>query len=49
MGKHYCRPKKNPLDEEQIEEAQQRIIAAQKKPSYLNHWEKMKSHEKKKK
>ena len=34
--------KKEPLSEERIEEAQQRIIAAQKKPSYLVHWEKMK-------
>ena len=33
--------KKEPLSEERIEEAQQRIIAAQKKPSYLVHWEKM--------
>jgi len=41
--------RKTPLDEEQIEEVQQRIIAAQKKPSYLNHWEKMKSHQAKKK
>jgi len=36
--------RKTPMDEEQIEEAQQRIIAAQKKTAYLNHWEKMKSH-----
>ena len=33
--------KKEPLSEERIEEAQQRIIAAEKKPSYLVHWEKM--------
>ncbi len=33
--------KKEPLSEERIEEAQQRIIAAQKKPAYLANWEKM--------
>ena len=33
--------KKEPLSEERIEEAQQRIIAAQKKPAYLVNWEKM--------
>lgn len=41
--------RKTPLSEEQIEEAQQRIIAAQKKPGYLSHWEKMKSNQIKKK
>ena len=41
--------RKTPLDEEQIEEAQQRIIAAQKKPSYLVHWEKTKNLRAKKK
>ena len=35
--------RKIPLSEEDIEEAQQRIIAAEKKPSYLSQWEKMKS------
>ena len=34
--------RKNPMSEEEIEEAQQRIMAAQKKPSYLSQWEKMK-------
>ena len=41
--------KKIPLSEEEIEVAQQRIISAQKKPSYLSHWEKMKSIQVKKK
>ena len=35
--------KKEPLSDERIEEAQQRIIAAQKKPAYLTSWEKMKA------
>lgn len=35
--------RKTPLSEEEIEEAQQRIIAAQKRPSYLGQWEKMKN------
>lgn len=34
--------KKIPLSSEELEEIQQRIMAAQKKPSYLSHWEKMK-------
>jgi putative addiction module component (TIGR02574 family) len=34
--------RKTPLTEEEMEEAQQRIMAAQKKPSYLSQWEKMK-------
>lgn len=33
--------KKNPLTEEEIEEIQQRITAAETKPSYLSQWEKM--------
>lgn len=33
--------RKSPLSEEEIEEAQQRIIAAQKKPAYMGQWEKM--------
>ncbi len=41
--------KKEPLSEERIEEAQQRIIAAQKKPAYLAHWEKMQKFKAKKK
>ncbi len=35
--------RKTPLNEEEIDEAQQRIIAAQKKPAYMAHWEKMKN------
>ena len=35
--------RKTPLSEDEIEEAQQRIIAAQKKPAYLGQWEKMKN------
>lgn len=34
--------RKTPLTEEEIEEAQQRIMSAEKKPSYMNQWEKMK-------
>ncbi|MBI4946878.1 MAG: addiction module protein [Bacteroidetes bacterium] len=41
--------RKTPLSEEEIEEAQIRITAAQKKPSYLSQWEKMQSVQKKKK
>jgi putative addiction module component (TIGR02574 family) len=41
--------KKNPLTDEDIEEIQQRIMSAEKKPSYLSQWEKMKSHQAKKK
>lgn len=41
--------RKTPLSEEEIEEAQKRIISAQKKPSYLSQWEKMKSLSTKKK
>jgi putative addiction module component (TIGR02574 family) len=41
--------RKTPLSEEEIEEAQQRIIAAQKKPSYMGQWEKMKNIRSKKK
>lgn len=40
--------RKTPLSEEEIEEAQQRVISVQKKPSYLRHWEK-KSYQAKKK
>ena len=35
--------KKEPLTDERIEEARQRIIAAHKKPAYLSNWEKMKA------
>jgi putative addiction module component (TIGR02574 family) len=41
--------RKTPLSEEEIDEAQKRIIAAQKKPSYLSQWEKMKNIREKKK
>ena len=41
--------RKTPLSEEAIEEMQERIISAQKKPSYLNHWEKIKNIQAKKK
>ena len=41
--------RKTPMSDEAIEEAQQRIIAAQKKPSYLTQWEKMKSRQSRKK
>ncbi|HEY4800638.1 MAG TPA: addiction module protein [Bacteroidia bacterium] len=41
--------KKTPLSEQDIEEAQQRIDAAEKKSSYLNQWEKMRSRHSKKK
>lgn len=41
--------KKNPMSEEAIEDAQQRIMNAQKKPSYLTQWEKMKNIRSKKK
>lgn len=34
--------KKNPLTEEEVEEIQQRILAAEKKPPYLSQWEMMK-------
>ena len=33
--------KKNPLTEEAIEEMQTRIMATEKKPTYLSQWEKM--------
>lgn len=33
--------KKSPLTEEAIEEMQARIMATEKKPSYLSQWEKM--------
>ena len=41
--------RKTPLTEEDIEEAQQRIMASDKKPSYLSQWEKMKNIRAKKK
>ena len=41
--------RKTPLSEQDIEDAQQRIMAAEKKPSYLSQWEKMKTIQKKKK
>lgn len=41
--------RKTPLSEEEITAAEQRIISAQKKPSYQNHLEKMKLHQSKKK
>jgi putative addiction module component (TIGR02574 family) len=41
--------RKRPMSEEEIEETQQRIIAAQKKPAYMVHWEKMKNLKAKKK
>lgn len=41
--------RKTPLGDEEIEEAQQRIMAAEKKPSYMGQWEKMKSIRAKKK
>ncbi|MBI3502619.1 MAG: addiction module protein [Bacteroidetes bacterium] len=41
--------KKNPLSEEAMEEIQQRIISAEKKPSYLSQWEKMKKLQSRKK
>ena len=40
--------KKEPLSEERIEETQQRIIAAEKKPAYLNSWEQAKANRQKK-
>ena len=36
--------RKTPLTEEDIEAAEQRIVDAEKKPSYLSQWEKMKKH-----
>ena len=33
--------RKVPMSDEDIEEAQQRIIDAQKKPAYMGQWEKM--------
>lgn len=41
--------RKTPLTEDEIEEAQQRILAAQKKPAYLGQWEKMQKLKAKKK
>ena len=41
--------RKTPLSEQEIEDAQQRIMAAEKKPSYLSQWEKMKNMQKNKK
>lgn len=41
--------RKSPLTEQDIEEAQERIIAAQKKPAYLGQWEKMQKLKAKKK
>ena len=41
--------KKEPLSEERIEEAQQRIMAAEKKPAYLSNWEKIQNIKAKKK
>lgn len=41
--------RKTPLTEKEIEEAQERINSAEKKPSYLSQWEKMKSLKSKKK
>jgi putative addiction module component (TIGR02574 family) len=41
--------RKSPLSEQEIEEAQQRIMAAEKKPSYLGQWEKMQKLKSKKK
>ncbi|MFI5164446.1 MAG: addiction module protein [Bacteroidia bacterium] len=41
--------RKTPLSEQEIEEAEQRIIAAQKNPSYQSQWEKMKNIKTKKK
>lgn len=38
--------RKKPLSEEAIEEMQERIISAQKKPSYLSHWEKLQAKKK---
>ncbi len=38
--------RKTPLSEEAIEEMQERIISAQKKPSYLSHWEKLQAKKK---
>ena len=40
--------RKTPLTEEDIEAAEQRIVDAEKKPSYLSQWEKMKSRANKK-
>lgn len=41
--------RKTPLSENEIEEMQERIISAKKKPSYLSQWEKMKNIRSKKK
>ena len=41
--------KKEPLSDERIEEAQQRITAAQKKPEYLTNWEKINASSRQKK
>jgi putative addiction module component (TIGR02574 family) len=35
--------RKSPLNEEAIAEMQERINSAQRKPSYMGHWEKMKN------
>jgi len=35
--------RKTPFSDEDIEEAQHRIDAAEKRPAYLNQWEKMKT------
>jgi putative addiction module component (TIGR02574 family) len=35
--------RKTPLSEQDIEEMQDRIMAAEKKPSYMSQWEKMKN------
>ena len=41
--------RKTPLSDKDIEEMQQRIDTAEKKPSYLGQWEKMKTIQSKKK
>jgi putative addiction module component (TIGR02574 family) len=41
--------RKTPLSEQEIEEAEQRIIDAQQKPAYLGQWEKMQKLKAKKK
>lgn len=35
--------RKSPLSEKEIEEAQERINSAEKRPSYMSQWEKMKN------
>ena len=41
--------RKSPLTEQDIEEAQERIISAKKRPAYMGTWEKMKNIRSKKK